>query len=90
MVGPVVTGQLAPSGQQVAGVQLPVGGDGVAVLQLDPPVVDAAGQVVPPLGVHAQGGADVVSGTLGFVDVVQPHGCGSPVLGSGFMSPEAR
>ena len=59
--GPVVTGQLAPSGQQVAGMKLAVGGDGVAFLQLEPPVVDAAGQVVPPLGVHAQGGADVVS-----------------------------
>ena len=50
------SGQLAPTGQQVAGVKLPVGGDGVAFLQIEPPVVDAAGQVVPPLGVHAQGG----------------------------------
>ena len=35
---------------------------------------------VPPLGVHAQGGSDVVAGTLGLVDVVQPHDVRSPVL----------
>ena len=79
-VGPSDAGQLAPSGQQVAGVKLPVDWDGVAFPQLEPPVEDALVKVVPPLGVHAQGGPDVVAGTLGLVDVVQPHGLWSPVL----------
>ncbi len=80
VVGAALVGQLAASGQQVAGVQLPVDRDGVAFPQLEPLVEDALVEVVPPLGVHAQGGPDVVAGTLGLVDVVQPHGVRSPVL----------
>ena len=49
-VGVPVVGQLAQSGQQVAGVQLPVGRDGVAVSQLEPPVEDALVEGVPALG----------------------------------------
>ena len=59
-------------------MELPVRGDGVADLQLEPPVADAGVQLIPPLGVHAQGGPDIVAVALGLVDVVDSHGRGPP------------
>ena len=91
LVGAVPGQQGLPRNRYVvAGVKLPVGGDGVSVLKLVPPFLDAVEQVVPPLGVHAQGGMDVEAGTLGLVDVVQPHGSGPPVLVWMFILPEAH
>ena len=88
-VGSAVAGEQAPSRQQIAGVKLSVRRDGVALLKLPSPLVDVAEQVVPPLGVHAQGGSDVAAGTLGLVDVVQAHGDSTSVWRS-FLNCSAR
>ena len=68
-------------------MELPVRRDGVAVLQLEPPIPDAGVQFIPPLGVHAQGGSDVAGGSLGLVDVVDSHGGLSPPSCSGVSGP---
>ena len=73
LAGASVAGQHPPSRQQIAGVKLPVRRDCVALLKLPSPLVDVAEQVVPPLGVDAQGGSDVAAGSFGLVDVVQTH-----------------
>ena len=68
----VASGQLAPTGQQVAGLQLPAAGHVEVALHRRAPVQDAPVQAVPPLGVHAQGGADVVAGNC--------QGCRCPAI----------
>ena len=55
LAGASVAGEQVPPRQQVAGVKLPVGRDGVPILELPSPLVDVAEQVVPPLGVDSQG-----------------------------------
>ena len=60
----------------VAGAKLSHDWDAVAVSQLRPPFAYVVCQVVPSLGVNAQGCSDVVAGTLGLVDLVQSHGSG--------------
>ena len=68
-----VLGEQSPSGEQVAGVKLPGQGDGVPLPQLHTPCVDVFKELVPAFAIHSQGGADVVAGSFGLVDVVQTH-----------------
>ena len=90
VVAPAVLRQRPSPSQQIAAVEFPVCGDAAAAAQAEPPCVDAPEQVVPLLGVDAQGGADVVAGAFGLVEVVQKHGTRSPYGTRLFSVPERR